>query len=591
MLTIADTLFFGTTFLLVLGIGLYAGRSEKNSQDYFLGGRSLPWWGVAGSLFGTNVSANHLVGMLGIGFSVGFAQSHYEFGSIPAILLLAFVFLPLFRRQRVYTLSQFLETKFGKEAARVYSGLSLVLILIQLTGSLYIGARSFLPFLKLTGFDFSYAELVLWISITSTIYTWFGGLKSVVYTDVIQTILILISGILLFVLALNRPEVGGFWEMIQREGSRTDGLSKLQLYLPPDHPVLPWTGAFTGLFLLHLFYWNTNQYVVQRTLGAKSLKEARLGILVGGFLKLTIPFFSILTGVAAYQIWNGNDQLLRIDPDETFSHLVVLVVPAGYGIIGIILAGLMGAIFSSIDSMLHSAATLFTIDFYKPLRMKRNLPSNDLEEMRVGRIFLLGLATLVTLLAIFFVDPKSKENFFLVLSNQSSHFTPALLGSFLFGMYGVRIRKSFVLFSFLALPLISITLPFLYQELAPHFLKSIFGDELNFLHRVFFIFLMGIFILYLGKLPSTGKKTFSFGRFFPFFLCFSIGLLALVLCRLWFTEGIWIWGLGACFVSIFSTILYVGKNRQRAAKRILYHYEKWLFGVLLGVTLFFYFVF
>lgn len=236
---------------------------------------------------------------------------------------------------------------------------------------MYIGARSFLPFLENLGLTLSYAELVIWIAFTSTIYTWFGGLKSVVYTDVIQTFLILASGLVLAYLSISRPEVGGIVELFAKEENRLDGLSKMNLYLPPNHPTLPWTGALSGLFLLHTFYWNTNQYVVQRTLGGKSLREARFGILVGGLLKLTVPFFSILTGVAAYQIWSSLGETANIAPDEAFSKLVVLVVPVGYGLIGVILAGLLGAIFSSIDSMLHSAATLFTIDFYKPFFEKK----------------------------------------------------------------------------------------------------------------------------------------------------------------------------------------------------------------------------
>ncbi|WP_281493500.1 sodium:solute symporter family transporter [Leptospira stimsonii] len=217
MFTLIDALFFLLTILIVLGVGIYAGRKENTSEDYFLGGRSLPWWGVAGSLFGTNVSANHIVGMLGIGYSVGFAQSHYMFGAIPALLLLSYVLLPIYRRKRIFTLSQFLELRYGENARLLYSGIVLLLIAIQLAAGLYIGSRSLLPFFKDLGWSIGYIEGVLLLAIISTVYTWFGGLKAVVYTDVIQSIFILFAGLLLAYLTIHHPAVGGWDGLLQKE--------------------------------------------------------------------------------------------------------------------------------------------------------------------------------------------------------------------------------------------------------------------------------------------------------------------------------------------------------------------------------------
>lgn len=613
MITTIDILFFGFTFLLVLGIGMYAGRKESSSKDYFLGGRSLPWWGIAGSLFGTNISANHLVGMLGIGFSVGFAQSHYEFGSIPAIVLLAFVFLPLFRRKKFFTLSQFLQEKFGKQTGRIYSAISLILITIQLTGALYIGARSFLPFLENLGLTLSYAELVIWIAFTSTIYTWFGGLKSVVYTDVIQTFLILASGLVLAYLSISRPEVGGIVELFAKEENRLDGLSKMNLYLPPNHPTLPWTGALSGLFLLHTFYWNTNQYVVQRTLGGKSLREARFGILVGGLLKLTVPFFSILTGVAAYQIWSSLGETANIAPDEAFSKLVVLVVPVGYGLIGVILAGLLGAIFSSIDSMLHSAATLFTIDFYKPFFEKKGKPLSDEEEMKSGRIFLLIFSVIVTAFAILLIDPNSKKNFFIELSNQSSHFTPALLVVFLLGIFNVRIHAQVICGTILLTPIVSLFSPYLYSLYCPNFMKLTFGEELNFLHRVFLIFHFALLVLLTSAFLEHRKRneesetntqiqnqTILFGVIKPFRLrnlhlvfIFIVVFLFLIYVRVQFPSNKLSFAvIGFLLFFLFSILLtYQKKLPNQMVLTLFRKRDEWLYGILLGITFSFYLYF
>ncbi|MCW7502924.1 SLC5 family protein [Leptospira paudalimensis] len=610
MITTIDIFFFGFTFLLVLGIGMVAGRKESSSKDYFLGGRSLPWWGIAGSLFGTNISANHLVGMLGIGFSVGFAQSHYEFGSIPAIVLLAFVFLPLFRRKKFFTLSQFLQDKFGKETGKIYSAISLILITIQLTGALYIGARSFLPFLQNLGLSVTYTELVIWIAFTSTIYTWFGGLKSVVYTDVIQTFLILASGIVLAYLSISRPEVGGLLELFAKEEGRMDGLSKMNLYLPPNHPTLPWTGALSGLFILHTFYWNTNQYVVQRTLGGKSLREARYGILVGGLLKLTVPFFSILTGIAAYQIWFSLGETTNIAPDEAFSKLVVLVVPVGYGLIGVILAGLLGAIFSSIDSMLHSAATLFTIDFYKPLFEKNGKSLSDERQMKSGRMFLLLFSFLVTVFAIVLIDPNSKKNFFIELSNQSSHFTPALLVVFLLGIFNVKINTKAICGTILLTPFLSLLSPYLYTNYAPIFIKLTFGEELNFLHRVFLIFHFAFFLLALvayfqykknhnenslhglfnfNSLNQNQQKQNRYLNLNGFFIFFILFFLLIVL-RVQFPNHKFLIAIfGFLHFFIFSSILtYRKKSPKQNLISVFHKRDEWLYGILLGLTFFFY---
>ncbi|MBL0955370.1 MAG: sodium/solute symporter [Leptospira sp.] len=610
MITTVDIFFFGFTFLLVLGIGMVAGRKESSSKDYFLGGRSLPWWGIAGSLFGTNISANHLVGMLGIGFSVGFAQSHYEFGSIPAIVLLAFVFLPLFRRKKFFTLSQFLQDKFGKETGKIYSAISLILITIQLTGALYIGARSFLPFLQNLGLSVTYTELVIWIAFTSTIYTWFGGLKSVVYTDVIQTFLILASGIVLAYLSISRPEVGGLLELFAKEEGRMDGLSKMNLYLPPNHPTLPWTGALSGLFILHTFYWNTNQYVVQRTLGGKSLREARYGILVGGLLKLTVPFFSILTGIAAYQIWFSLGETTNIAPDEAFSKLVVLVVPVGYGLIGVILAGLLGAIFSSIDSMLHSAATLFTIDFYKPLFEKNGKSLSDERQMKSGRMFLLLFSFLVTVFAIVLIDPNSKKNFFIELSNQSSHFTPALLVVFLLGIFNVKINTKAICGTILLTPFLSLLSPYLYTNYAPIFIKLTFGEELNFLHRVFLIFHFAFFLLALvayfqykknhnenslhglfnfNSLNQNQQKQNRYLNLNGFFI-FLILFFLLIVLRVQFPNHKFLIAIfGFLHFFIFSSILtYRKKSPKQNLISVFHKRDEWLYGILLGLTFFFY---
>ncbi|PJZ42229.1 hypothetical protein CH370_08340 [Leptospira kmetyi] len=614
MFTLIDALFFLITILLVLGIGIYAGRKEETGEDYFLGGRSLPWWGVAGSLFGTNVSANHIVGMLGIGYSVGFAQSHYMFGAIPALLLLGYVLLPIYRRKRIFTLSQFLEYRYGPNSRLLYSGIVLVLISIQLAAGLYIGSRSLLPFFRDLGWPIGYVEGVLLLAIVSTVYTWFGGLKAVVYTDVIQSVFILLAGLILAYLTLNHPAVGGWEGLLQKEAILSPTDRRMTFFLPSDYTSLPWTGALGGLFLLHAFYWGTNQYVVQRTLGASSLRSARAGILGDGFLTLTIPFFTVLTGVAAYHLFRNLGESNPIDPDEAFSKLVAFVIPSGYGFGGIVLAGLLGAIFSSVDSMLNSASTLFTIDYYSKFRKteyaKRFFSTSEMQEaesVSVGRTFLLLFSAFTVFLALVAYDPSSKGNFFLELSAQSSHLTPGLLVVFLTGILWKKANSLSATWTILICPFVSWALPYGYEfwiGIHPQTI-SIFGAKLNFLHRVFLVFLFGlIFHITLSRrFFSEGewnRKTLNVRVrvFWKTKIRIAIGILWILFCTALSYYDVTDNVTGAAFcgggtflsfltVSIAKTLRFPASKRTKA----FFKTDEWVFGLLLGITIGLYFYF
>ncbi|TGK04923.1 transporter [Leptospira semungkisensis] len=607
-----DAVFFLSTLAIVLGVGFYAGRKEESGEDYFLGGRSLPWWGVAGSLFGTNVSANHLVGMLGIGFSVGFAQSHYMWGAIPALLLLSYVFLPLYRRRKIFTLSQFLGDRYGEKSKLLYSGIVLVLISIQLAAGLYIGSRSLLPFWKDLGWNgIGYVEGVLLLGFLSTVYTWFGGLKAVVYTDVIQSVLILFAGLLLAYLTIHHPAVGGWEGLWLKESLVQASDRRMDLFLSSDHSSLPWTGALTGLFFLHIFYWGTNQYVVQRTLGASSLREARAGILGDGFLTLIIPFFTVLTGVAAYHLWNSIEGVEGIDPDEAFSKLVSIVIPGGYGFGGVILAGLLGAIFSSVDSLLNSGSTLFTLDFYPKFRKtpfaRRHLGEEitDKETVQVGRWFLLFFSGITILLALLIYTPNSKGNFFLEISGQSAHFTLGLLSVFLVGAFWKKSNGTAAWITILLCPILSILLPKIYSIFIIYFpaLEISFGKNLNFLHRVFVVSLFGISIQILlslffpqekrsgerGLRVSFSKKTVWLGIFFLFGI---VGIISLRATELLGPSG------SAWTSAIFSFFFFLGISIAKAKKfppafrtRAFFRNDIWIAGLLISATLWLYFIF
>ncbi|MCH2124751.1 MAG: sodium/solute symporter [Pirellulaceae bacterium] len=474
-LSTLDYIIFFATLIGAMLVGFIVGRKEDSSEDYFLAGRSIRWFGVAGSIFGSNVSANHMIGMLGVGFSIGFAQSHFELGAIAGLLLMCYGFLPVYRKLRVYTLSEFLEHRYDHRSRLMYAIIMVILMaFVQMVPALYIGSRTICELMgndaivtqankvdgaasdaqqaqpadhertvaqiaqpnkakRLVNMTY-YSWFVISLAVIAASYTILGGLKAVVYTDVIQSVLMLIAGIAVALFTFN--EIGGWGAMMAFDHAAAS--SKMHLYLPTNHPDLPWSGVLTGLMFMHCFYWGTNQFIVQRALAATSDKEARVGIIAAGFLKLLIPFFAIATGVAAYYLFQTATEFKgqQIDPDTAFPVLVnALISPLGMGLVGLIAAGLIGAILSSIDSMMNSAATILTIDVYQRYIKPK---ASDEEMIRMGRYIIIALMAAAALMAIFVINPNSEANFFLTIANYSNYLTPGLLVAFILGIFWKR---------------------------------------------------------------------------------------------------------------------------------------------------------
>ncbi len=483
MLAGLDLVVFLACLVAVMGIGLLAGGREQTADEYYLASRSMPWWGVAGSVFGTNVSANHLVGMLGVGFSIGFAQSHFELGAVFALLALAYLLLPVFAGLRVHTLSEYLARRYDERASLLYSGTTLLLIGAQMTALFYVGSRSMSLLLRDSALDLGYVGGVVALASITGVYTIIGGLRAVVWTDVIQSALLLASGILVAVATFAQPEIGGFSGLLESDAMLPRAEQRMHLYLPMSHPSLPWTGVFTGLIALHLSFWGTNQYIVQRTLAAKSQKQARVGILVGGFLKLLVPFFSIAGGVAAAQLFRARMEAVTVAPDEAFPVLMSLVIPSGGGLMGLIAAGLLGAILSTIDSMLNSAAALVSYDIY---RKHWRPEAKDADLVRLGRWVVVVLVSGAALMAATTYDPASRGNFFLQLSRQISYLTPGLMVSFLMGMFSARATARGAAATILAAPVLGFFFEWAYVWIVGDMdAVPLFGRELNFMHRTF----------------------------------------------------------------------------------------------------------
>ena len=280
----------------------------------------------------------------------------------------------------------------------------------------------------------------------------------------------------------------------------------MHLYLPTNHPKLPWLGIFSGLTILNFFYWTTNQYQVQRVLAAQSERDAKLGIIAAGFLKLLIPFFSIAVGTAAFYLFKIRFGADVIKPDDTFLTLLKTVVPIGYGFVGLILAGLMCAIFSAIYSMMNSVSTMMAFDVFKKY-IRPDAPDNQV--VRFGQGFVFVMVAAAVYLAYVTFDPNSAENFFLKIASQTSYIKPGLVITFFWGVLWRKTHPLAAVIVLLGSPLIGLSCDMAYKSLATEgsWISNTFGVELNFLYRVFLITFFGSgFIVALSLL---------FNRFSP----------------------------------------------------------------------------
>lgn len=477
--------------LFLIIASMYSSFHRKSSEEYFMAGRSLKWYSVAGSIFGTNIHAQQIIGMMGVGYSIGFAQSHYELLAIPAILILVYLFIPVYRKRDFFTLSQFLEDRFNSKARLVYTILMLAFIMIQLIGGFYIGSRTLGLLFSDTAFEPTYLQGIFIIATVTIIFTVFGGMESVVIADNILTVIMVIAVLLIGTLTYMQPEIGGISGLLKLDHAQAN---KMHLYLPSNHSQLPWPGIFSGLIILHFFYWTTNQYQVQRVLAAETERDAKLGSIVAGMLKLIIPFFSIGAGTAAFYLFKARYGENVVKPDDTFLMLLKTVVPSGYGFTGLILAGLICAIFSAIYSMMNSVSTMLAYDVY---RKYINQNASDRFTVRFGQLGVFVMCGIATLFAYTTFNPTSSDNFFLILANQASYIKPGLVVVFFWGILWRKTHPAAAVSVLIASPFIGLFCDLIYNNLLAHsvFVSETFGVKFNFLYRVFMIFVIGSILL------------------------------------------------------------------------------------------------
>lgn len=407
----------GLYVVATLLVGAYVGKRKKNAEDYFLAGRSLTWPVVGFSLYATNLSGASFVGLAGAGYSSGLAFYSHEW--MPALILIVFVvlFLPFYLRSGVRTLPEFLERRYDQRSRIVLSGFTIVAnVFIDCAIALYAGGLVFKAF---------FPEMPLWLPIVlmallTGAYTVFGGLKSVAVNDVIQAIVFIIGGAIVFFAALAAIPS---WHAVEKAAPG----GHLGIFQPANDAEVPWPGVFTGLLVIGLYFWCTNQVIVQRALGAKNLDHGRNGAIFGGFLKLTGIAVMILPGSMALVLYPKLS-----NPDEAFPTMTLDLLPAGLR--GVVLAAVLAGIMSTVAGVLNSASTLFTLDFVVKYRPQ----SSPRAQVAIGRI---AAAVVIVVSTMWATQIHRFGTLFVYLQSVLSYLVPSIVAVFLFGLLWKRTTR------------------------------------------------------------------------------------------------------------------------------------------------------
>ncbi len=411
-------------FAGVIAHGLWVSRGKESSADYFLAGRQLGWFLVGFSLFASNMSGASFVGLMGASYDHGLVVFNYEWTATLVLILFAFILLPYFLRAKLFTVPQFLEHRYDHRSRTAYSAFTLLAIMfVDTAGALYAGGLVISSLFPI----FSLWEAVGILALVAGVYTILGGLKAVVVTDTVQAILLMLGAAAIFAIGLQ--EVGGWDRMVAELDDR-----RMSLIHPRDHDFLPWTGLL-GVVLLGFYYWTLNQFIVQRALGARNLDQGRKGALFAGFLKLPNLFLMIIPGVFAILLYPELP-----DPDLVFPTLAFDLLPVGFR--GLILTALIAAVMSSLDSALNAAATLFTMDFVRPLRP--DIPDRVL--VSIGRL-VTGVAMVVG--AIYAPTIQHFPSLFEYFQSVLSYLIPSIVAIYLGGIFFKRLNGDGALWAIL----------------------------------------------------------------------------------------------------------------------------------------------
>ena len=509
-----DIIVFSGYCLLILFIGLYVSREKKgkvkSAEDYFLAGKSLPWWAIGASLIAANISAEQFIGMSGSGFALGLAIASYEWMAAITLLIVGKYFLPIFIEKGLYTIPEFIEKRFSTELKTILAIFWIALfVFVNLTTVLYLGGLA-LDTVMGTGDGSILINSIIGLALFAAAYSLWGGLAAVAWTDVVQVIVLIFGGLMMTYFALVNLADGGsaidglkyVYETVPERFSMI--LSKGEIITPNGNDAwfdLPGLAVLIGgMWVANLYYWGFNQYIIQRTLAAKSLEEGQKGIAFAAFLKLLIPIFVVLPGIIVYVMNLDSSGSLAVESldqgfigangsivnDNAAPWLIKEVIPVGLK--GLILAALAAAIVSSLASMVNSTSTIFTMDIYKSIINKK---ADDKSLVTVGRV-----AGLVALIIAILIAPqlKSLGQVFQYIQEYTGVVSPGILAVFLMGLFYKKASNNGAIWGVIS----SIPIA-MYFKVGPNGWSdlSVFTHDIPFMNQMLITCLATMFIIFI----------------------------------------------------------------------------------------------
>ena len=421
-----DLAIIGVYFAVIFAIGFYFARKERTSTEYFLAGRDVGWFAIGASLFVSNISTEHFIGLAGSGASSGLAVGHFEWLACLMLLILGWVFVPFYLRANVFTMPEFLERRFSRSCAVYLASISiLAYIFTKISVHLYAAG---IVLERVVGWSPITVAVILVIA--TGIYTMAGGLAAVIYTDLVQTLILIAGAVVLTFIGLHR--VGGM-----------DGLRAalpadyFHMMKPSTDPDFPWTGIFFGAPILGIWYWCTDQVIVQRVLSAKDEGHAKLGTIFAGFLKILPVFMLVLPGLIAVALYRD---LFKFSPtgqvlngDIAYPTMIINLLPTG--LVGLMIAALLAALMGAMSSVFNSASTLVTLDFYKKIKPD----ASEKSLVNFGRI-MTGVMVLLGLLWVPFIHLISSQ-LYIYLQSVQAYISPPIASCFILGILWPRMNS------------------------------------------------------------------------------------------------------------------------------------------------------
>lgn len=480
-----DWIVLGIYFLALIAVAVWVVlQKNKNTEDYFLAGRNVGWFVIGASIFASNIGSEHVVGLAGTGFESGTPMAHYELHAW-IVLLLGWLFLPFYIRSGAFTMPEFLEKRFDSRSRWFLSVFSLLAyVLTKVSVTIYAGG---IVVSELLGIPFWYGAIG--VVVFTGIYTVVGGMKAVIYTETLQTIVLILGSVVITYLGLQ--QVGG-WNELQ-DTVRAVSPDHFNMWRPMSDPDFPWTGLLIGGTIVGIWYWCTDQYIVQRTLAAHNIKIGRRGAIFGAYLKLLPILIFLIPGIIAFALSTQNPEVFAIEKaDRAFPMLVKTLLPVGLK--GLVAGGLMAALMSSLASVFNSCSTIFTIDIYKKLKPKKS----ERELLTTGKI----ATAIIVVLGIVWIPIMERIGggvMYQYLQNVQSYIAPPVTAVFLLGIIWKRVNAQAAistLIAGLALLVLRLSSEIYYQaDISSGAIHDnlMYGfATINFAHMAIFMFLFSV---------------------------------------------------------------------------------------------------